>query len=67
MRKFKWIDKDGNRKKAYPQYHRENGCWVKGKPAGPPIPYRLPELMAAPMDVWVDLMEGAVAICVGIG
>jgi len=58
VRKFKWIDKDGNRKKAYPQYHRENGCWVKGKPAGPPIPYRLPELMAAPMDVWVDLMEG---------
>jgi DNA polymerase I-like protein with 3'-5' exonuclease and polymerase domains len=58
VRKFEWTEKSGNRKKAYPQYHRENGRWVKGKPAGPAIPYRLPELLTAPMDVWVDLMEG---------
>ena len=33
--------------KQFPQYHWENGRWVKGKPAGPKIPYRLPELIAA--------------------
>ena len=33
--------------KQFPQFHWENGRWVKGKPAGPKIPYRLPELLAA--------------------
>ena len=30
--------------KQFPQYHWESGRWVKGKPAGPKIPYRLPSL-----------------------
>jgi Protein of unknown function (DUF3987) len=58
VRKFEWIDKDGKRKKAFPQYHRENGRWIKGKPAGPRIPYHLPALLAAAPDAWIDIMEG---------
>jgi putative DNA primase/helicase len=58
IRKFEWTDKAGKRKKAYPQYHRENGQWMKDKPAGPAIPYRLPELLAAPIDAVVDIFEG---------
>src|SRR5262249_18034190 len=30
----------------FPQYHWTGSCWAKGKPAGPKIPYRLPELLA---------------------
>jgi DNA polymerase len=52
----KFVGKNG--KKAFPQYHLENGHWVKGKPAGQRIPYRLPELLAAPADSIVDIFEG---------
>jgi hypothetical protein len=45
-------------KKYYPQFHLQNGQWVKGKPAGPKIPYRLPELLAAPPDEPVISCEG---------
>ena len=48
----------GKRKKSFPQYHLKNGVWIKGKPAGPKIPYRLPELIAAPSDVPVHIFEG---------
>jgi DNA polymerase bacteriophage-type len=48
----------GVRKKSFPQYHQENGQWVKGAPKGPRIPYRLPELLAAPADAVIDIMEG---------
>jgi RecA-family ATPase len=58
VRKFAWVDGDGKRRKAFPQFHRENGCWVKGKPVGPHIPYRLPELLTATPDAWIDIMEG---------
>jgi putative DNA primase/helicase len=44
--------------KAYPQYHMENGLWEKGKPNGPVIPYRLPELLAAPPNAAVWIPEG---------
>jgi DNA polymerase bacteriophage-type len=44
--------------KQFPQYHRENDRWVKGKPAGPRIPYRLPELLAAPAAESVFICEG---------
>ena len=44
--------------KQFPQYHLDDGKWVKGSPKGPKIPYRLPELLAAPLDVWVHLFEG---------
>jgi hypothetical protein len=48
--------KDG--KKYFPQYHLENGQWVKGKPKGAAIPYRLPELLAAPANATVEICEG---------
>jgi AAA domain len=44
-------------KKSFPQQHRENGQWVSGAPKGPAIPYRLPELIAAP-DAPVFIAEG---------
>ena len=33
--------------KQFPQTRWQDGRWVWGKPAGPKIPYRLPELVAA--------------------
>ena len=44
--------------KQFPQYRWENGRWVKGKPAGPKIPYRLPELIAALPGEPVFIAEG---------
>lgn len=35
-------------KKSYPQYRWNGAGWETGKPAGPKIPYRLPELVNAP-------------------
>ena len=32
--------------------------WVTGKPEGPKIPYRLPELLAAPLTTKVHITEG---------
>jgi 5S rRNA maturation endonuclease (ribonuclease M5) len=49
-------DKTG--KKQFPQYHWENGCWANGKPDGPKIPYRLPELIAAPATATIYFVEG---------
>jgi hypothetical protein len=34
--------------KIYPQYHWNGSTWEKGKPTGPKLPYRLPELVNAP-------------------
>ena len=48
---------DGAGKKQFPQYHLEGGQWILGKPAGPKIPYRLPELLAAPTAV-IYFVEG---------
>jgi hypothetical protein len=49
---------DENGKKQYPQYHRDGDKWVAGKPGGPKIPYRLPELIAAPLTATVYHVEG---------
>ena len=55
--KYEWISARG-REKSYPQYFvDENGDWAPGAP-DPVIPYRLPELIAAPMDALVLLCEG---------
>jgi AAA domain/CHC2 zinc finger len=35
-------------KKSYPQYRWNGSSWEAGKPAGPKIPYRLPELVNTP-------------------
>jgi DNA polymerase family A/AAA domain len=44
--------------KAFLQFHWEGGQWVSGKPKGPKIPYRLPELLAAAPTVPVFVCEG---------
>jgi hypothetical protein len=44
--------------KTYPQYHLEGGQWVKGKPQGPKIPYRLPELLDYDRTEPVWIFEG---------
>ena len=44
-------------KKDFPQYHWNGNSWINGKPSGPKIPYRLPELLAAVRDT-VFICEG---------
>jgi hypothetical protein len=44
--------------KQFPQARLENGRWVWGKPTGPKIPYRLPELLAAAPTTAVFTCEG---------
>jgi DNA polymerase bacteriophage-type len=39
--------------KKFPQFHFENGRWKAGKPTGPKIPYRLPELIASDDPIWI--------------
>jgi hypothetical protein len=56
LRVRKYLDESG--KKQFPQHHLESGQWVKGKPAGPKIPYRLPELIAAPVTATTYFCEG---------
>ena len=50
--------RDGDGKKQYPQYHWDGNGWAKGKPEGPKIPYRLPQLIAAPTAGIVYFVEG---------
>ena len=52
------IDAKGARTKQFPQWHWNGGSWAPGAPAGPKIPYRLPELLAAPADAPVFVCEG---------
>jgi hypothetical protein len=44
--------------KQFPQFHWDGSAWVKGKPKGPKIPYRLSELRAAPVTTMVYFCEG---------
>jgi DNA polymerase len=44
--------------KQFPQYHWGENQWALGKPAGPKIPYRLPELIAAAPEIPVFVCEG---------
>ena len=50
--------RDGDGKKQYPQYHWDGNGWAKGKPEAPKIPYRLPQLIAAPTATIVYFVEG---------
>jgi hypothetical protein len=50
--------RDGDGKKQYPQYHWDGNGWAKGKPEEPRIPYRLPQLIAAPTATIVYFVEG---------
>ena len=55
--KYEWTSARG-REKSYPQYYLDDGGdWVAGAP-DPVIPYRLPELIAAPADTLVLICEG---------
>jgi hypothetical protein len=49
---------NSKRGKQYPQYHWTGSAWALGKPKGPKIPYRLPELFGAPLDTIVHIAEG---------
>jgi hypothetical protein len=44
--------------KSFPTQHWQDGRWVSGWPPGPVIPYRLPELLAAPAVEPVWITEG---------
>ena len=44
--------------KQFPQFRWDGSAWIKGKPKGPKIPYRLPELCAAPVTTTVYFCEG---------
>ncbi|EYD77113.1 hypothetical protein Rumeso_01372 [Rubellimicrobium mesophilum DSM 19309] len=37
-----------NGRKIFPQFHWTGSGWAKGKPKGPKVPYRLPELLDSP-------------------
>ena len=50
--------RDGDGKKQYPQYHWDGNGWAKGKPDEAKIPYRLPQLIAAPTATIVYFVEG---------
>jgi Toprim-like len=44
--------------KTFFQNHWNGQLWVAGKPAGPKIPFRLPELVRAPLAIAVHITEG---------
>jgi hypothetical protein len=48
---------DANGKKQFPQFHWDGKQWLEGKPAGPKIPYNLPQIIAAPTAV-IYVCEG---------
>jgi DNA primase len=45
-------------RKIYPQSHWDGIKWVKGKPTGPKLPYRLPQLLAGDRTEPVWIVEG---------
>ena len=52
----KFVSADG--RKNFPQFRWQGDSWVKGKPDGPRVPYRLPDLIAAPPSAPIYLVEG---------
>jgi len=56
LRVRKCLDEKGQ--KQYPQSHWDGERWIKGKPAGAKIPYRLPQLIAAPLTTTIYFCEG---------
>src|SRR5262249_54515154 len=62
LRVRKCLDQDDQRQ--FPQSHWDGKAWIKGKPTTtdgkplPKIPYRLPELLAAPLTATVFHCEG---------
>ena len=56
LRVRRYLDENG--KKQYPQAHWDGREWVKGKPHGAKLPYRLPQLIAAPLTATIYFCEG---------
>jgi hypothetical protein len=52
----KFVTADG--RKNFPQFRWQGDSWVKGKPDGPKVPYRLTDLIAAPPSAPVYIVEG---------
>jgi Protein of unknown function (DUF3631) len=44
--------------KEFLQYHWDGEKWISGKPQGPKVPYRLPELIAAAPTTPIYIVEG---------
>jgi hypothetical protein len=49
---------DAKGKRQFPQFHWDGNGWIKNKPKGPKIPYRLPELIASSPVTIVYQCEG---------
>jgi hypothetical protein len=45
-------------KSGFPQYHWDGEKWVSGKPAGPKVPYMLPQLIATGSATPIYVVEG---------
>jgi hypothetical protein len=45
-------------KSGFPQYLWNGETWISGKPQGPKVPYRLPELIAAAPTMPIYIVEG---------
>lgn len=56
LRVRKCLDDNGD--KQYPQSHWNGKQWVSGKPDGAKLPYRLPELIKAPLTTPIYFSEG---------
>jgi hypothetical protein len=52
----KYLDERG--KKTFRQHKLEESKWVTGKPAGPKIPYKLPQLIKTPVSIPIYFVEG---------
>ena len=50
--------RDGDGNKQYPQYHWDGNGWARESRTRPKIPYRLPQLIAAPTAGIVVLVRG---------
>jgi hypothetical protein len=44
--------------KEFLQYHWDGETWISGKPQGPKVPYRLPELTSAALTTPIYIVEG---------
>ena len=56
LRVDKYVTAQGD--KAFPQYRFDKGRWLKRGKNWPSIPFRLPELLAAPPGSTIDIGEG---------
>jgi len=56
LRVDKYVTAQGD--KSFPQYRFDKGQWIKRGKNWPSIPFRLPELLAAPPGSTIDIGEG---------